>query len=36
MEARGLAATDLIEGAARGTLDQLSEWTLASDKVLVF
>ncbi|MBI4742333.1 MAG: DsrE family protein [Betaproteobacteria bacterium] len=36
MEARGIGAADLIDGAARGTLDQLGEWTLAADKVLVF
>lgn len=36
MEARGIAETDLIEGAHRGTLDELTEWTLWSDKQLVF
>lgn len=36
MDARGIAAGDLIEGAHRGTLDELTEWTLWSDKELVF
>lgn len=36
MDARGIADDHLIEGAARGTLDLLTEWTLQSDKVLVF
>lgn len=36
MEARGLAEADLVEGAKRGTLAQLTEWTAWADKVLVF
>jgi uncharacterized protein involved in oxidation of intracellular sulfur len=36
MDARGIAETDLVEGAARGTMDQLTEWTAWADKVLVF
>lgn len=36
MDARGIVATDLIEGAHRGTLDELTEWTLWADKELVF
>ena len=36
MDARGIAADDLVEGARRGTLDQLTEWTLHADKALVF
>lgn len=36
MDARGIAVTDLVAGATRGTLDQLTEWTLNADKVLVF
>ncbi len=36
MDARGIADDHLIEGAARGTLDLLTEWTLQADKVLVF
>jgi hypothetical protein len=27
---------DLVAGAARSTLDQLTEWTVWADKVLVF
>ena len=36
MDARGITADELIEGAHRGTLDELTEWTLWSDKELVF
>lgn len=36
MDARGLTQDDLLEGAMRSTLDELTEVTLASDKVLVF
>ncbi len=36
MDARGLAETDLVEGAKRSTLAQLTEWTVCADKVLVF
>lgn len=36
MDARGIAAEDLVEGAHRGTMDELTSWTLAADKTLVF
>ena len=36
MDARGIADGELVEGAARGTLAQLAEWTAGADKVLVF
>lgn len=36
MDARGLADSDLTEGAARSTMDELSQATLTADKVLVF
>lgn len=36
MDARGLAADDMLEGAARSTMDELAAATLAADKVLVF
>lgn len=36
MDARGLTQDDLLEGAMRSTLDELTQVTLASDKVLVF
>lgn len=36
MDARGIDASELIEGSHRGTLDELTEWTLWSDKELVF
>lgn len=34
--ARGLTETDLMEGAQRSTMNELSAATLAADKVLVF
>jgi uncharacterized protein involved in oxidation of intracellular sulfur len=36
MDARGIADADLIDGVHRGTLNELTEWTLWSDKELVF
>ena len=36
MDARGIAVDKLIEGAKRGSMDQLAEWTAVADKVLVF
>ena len=36
MDARGLADQELVEGASRGTLEQLADWTEWADKVLVF
>lgn len=36
MDARGIADADLVEGAGRGTMDILTGWTQAADKVLVF
>lgn len=36
MDARGLADGDLAEGARRSSLDELTEWTLAADRVLSF
>lgn len=36
MDARGLQDTELIAGARRSTLNELAEWTLEADKVLVF
>ena len=36
MDARGLAEADLVEGAARSTMDELGQLTVAADKVLVF
>jgi uncharacterized protein involved in oxidation of intracellular sulfur len=36
MDARGLAPDELAEGALRSTLDELTEWTLWADRVLVF
>lgn len=36
MDARGLGAEGLAEGAHRSTLDDLTTWTLWADRVLVF
>ena len=36
MDARGVAETMLVEGAVRSTMDDLTDWTLAAEKVLVF
>jgi uncharacterized protein involved in oxidation of intracellular sulfur len=36
MDARGIGDTGLVQGALRGTLDELTEWTAWADKVLVF
>jgi uncharacterized protein involved in oxidation of intracellular sulfur len=36
MDARGLAVTDMMDGVARCTMDELAKATLAADKVLVF
>jgi uncharacterized protein involved in oxidation of intracellular sulfur len=36
MDARGIADSELIEGARRSTMDALAAETLAADKVLVF
>ena len=36
MDARGLAETDMVDGARRSTLGELADWTVEADKVLVF
>jgi uncharacterized protein involved in oxidation of intracellular sulfur len=36
MDARGLAQDDLVPGAQRSTLDELTHETMVADKVLVF
>jgi uncharacterized protein involved in oxidation of intracellular sulfur len=36
MDARGLLDADLIDGARRSSMDELSAETIAADKVLVF
>lgn len=35
MDARGIAAAELVEGSHRGTMDELTEWVATSDRVLV-
>lgn len=36
MDARGIAAEDLVDGAHRSSLDELTQWTAWADKALVF
>jgi len=36
MDARGMTEEDMAEGCSRSTLDELTELTISSDKVLVF
>ena len=36
LDARGIADADLVEGAARSSLDQLTEWSAWADKAFVF
>lgn len=36
MDARGITNEELIEGAFRSTLEQLTDWTVWADKVITF
>lgn len=36
MDARGMAAPELADGAHRSSMDELAQWTQWADKVLVF
>lgn len=36
MDARGIAEAELVPGTHRGTLDELTVWTVWADKVVVF
>ena len=36
MDARGIAEAELAEGTHRETLEQLADWSLWADKILVF
>lgn len=36
MDARGITDQELIEGTAHSTLENLTNWTIWADKVLVF
>ena len=36
MDARGLEDDQLVEGAHRSTLDELTDWTIWADKVVTF
>lgn len=36
MDARGMSETEFVEGAKRGTMAQLAEWTAQADRIVVF
>jgi uncharacterized protein involved in oxidation of intracellular sulfur len=36
MDARGLSDAELVEGARRSSLDELTDWTLWADRVIAF
>jgi uncharacterized protein involved in oxidation of intracellular sulfur len=36
LDARGITDTELVEGAHRSSMEELTTWTVESDKVLVF
>ncbi|MBI4512272.1 MAG: DsrE family protein [Deltaproteobacteria bacterium] len=36
MDARGIRDEDLVEGAQRSTMDELTTWTVWADKVIAF
>lgn len=36
IDARGIGDSELLDGAHRSSMDELTGWTLAADKVLVF
>jgi uncharacterized protein involved in oxidation of intracellular sulfur len=36
MDARGVTEEMLVESATKSTMEELTDWTLAADKVLVF
>ncbi len=36
LDARGISDDELVEGTHRSNMDQLAEWTLEADRVLVF
>ncbi len=36
MDARGIRQEMIVEGTKRSTMDELTQWTMKADKVLVF
>lgn len=36
IDARGIAESELADGCRRSSMDELTQWTVASDRVLVF
>jgi uncharacterized protein involved in oxidation of intracellular sulfur len=36
IDARGIAESDLVDGARRSSMEELTAWTMEADKVIVF
>ena len=36
LDARGLADDQLVDGAVRGSMEQLGDWTLQADRIVTF
>ncbi len=36
IDARGIGESDLVEGAHRSTMDELTAWTIEADRVITF
>jgi uncharacterized protein involved in oxidation of intracellular sulfur len=36
MDARAMAATEIIEGTQRSSMEELAQWTQWADKVIVY
>jgi uncharacterized protein involved in oxidation of intracellular sulfur len=36
MDARGIAEDQLVDGANRSTMEELADWTLAADRIVIF
>ena len=36
MDARGIGEPDLVEGASRSSMDELTTWTLEVDRIITF
>jgi uncharacterized protein involved in oxidation of intracellular sulfur len=36
MDARGISDAELVEGTRRSSMDELTDWTVWADKILVF
>jgi uncharacterized protein involved in oxidation of intracellular sulfur len=36
MDARGITEQELVDGARRSSMDELTSWTVEADKVIAF